>query len=835
MRDVVQRYLRIAFFVLGASIVSGLATGNNEASALSGTGYFTGQTTCTVSVGVRDCPDNSPPFSNDVVPGRPGTTPAVPNFGNDKIAYADWVVGQWKAGGTRREGARFIIGTMMGDKNAADDTDAFRQRFDNPDITMTRLWADPSTYGSISFRGKTGGGATDFFWTTAYGGTTGYMYIFRNNGNLSYVLEQNCGNPVGLPNYPGLPEYEPEDWSLSARSGIRGPAAAGAYSFNGATLNKGKVGETYYWAHRLRNEGPTDMTNTTAEYLVRRTVTDASGKLIVGHAFNNDYSTKYDPYDASDSVGAGENLYDENGDGKFWSGDKLRYTVKPEDGGRKICQWMAAFPRGNADISWLEAKPACVYIPFDYTLTPSISVDQSIVESPETKFNVIGTVTSTSGTWSAPDTQWQLVRIKYAPGVTDPSISYTGGTANQKPCAYYAPSGYGAAANCNAEWQKGTGQVPNNAGVTLTQDDTFTDFKVGERLCYAMAVTRPTQDPNPQWAYSKLQCVVVAKRPRVQIWGADARVGNNYFGPAVTNGNNDASIMTGFTRYASGIKGSWGEYGLLAPTSGLIASASGGALSGKTGAGIGLLSADMNKLSFANTISGNYGHFAPATSTSSILVGGLMGSGYGTAVANASGAIDLGSLSSSDLAHPKTVVIDAKNPSTSVKGTIPAGLTTVIIRATGSGQTVRISGDVLNGDRQISRASEVPQIIIVANDIIVANSVSRVDAWLIARPVVAGGSVKGGRVSTCDAFSEPYYKGLYAGSDCDKTPLIVNGPIIARELQLRRTNGEDPKGDALNSSEVINFRPDAYLWASTQASLSNRMDTVMTTELPPRF
>ena len=58
---------------------------------------------------------------------------------------------------------------------------------------------------------------------------------------------------------------------------------------------------------------------------------------------------------------------------------------------------------------------------------------------------------------------------------------------------------------------------------------------------------------------------------------------------------------------------------------------------------------------------------------------------------------------------------------------------------------------------------------------------------------------------------------------------------MAKQLWLRRTAGSGTDLASGDPAEVFNLRPDAYLWAATRATGSGRVQTMYTTELPPRL
>jgi hypothetical protein len=115
-------------------------------------------------------------------------------------------------------------------------------------------------------------------------------------------------------------------------------------------------------------------------------------------------------------------------------------------------------------------------------------------------------------------------------------------------------------------------------------------------------------------------------------------------------------------------------------------------------------------------------------------------------------------------------------------------------------------------------AGEIPQLVIIANNITIVSNVTNVDAWLIAKNDLA----------TCDVNSS---NGSFVNT-C-RNGLRINGPVMASRTIMRRTtfNTSDPK----QAAETVNLRGDAYIWANQLARSAGKWQTVYTTELPPRY
>jgi hypothetical protein len=140
-------------------------------------------------------------------------------------------------------------------------------------------------------------------------------------------------------------------------------------------------------------------------------------------------------------------------------------------------------------------------------------------------------------------------------------------------------------------------------------------------------------------------------------------------------------------------------------------------------------------------------------------------------------------------------------------------------------------------------------------NITIAAGVTRVDAWLVAKNDSSRPGAYGA-IATCDEQSgssgangvaqwlaTPNGSGTnYTQSnnarltiDHCRHQLRINGPVIANKLYLRRTAGSGPNTDAGTPAEIINLRPDAYLWAREHMSTGTVYQVTSEKELPPRY
>ncbi|MDQ5932328.1 MAG: hypothetical protein QG649_413 [Patescibacteria group bacterium] len=424
--------------------------------------------------------------------------------------------------------------------------------------------------------------------------------------------------------------------------------------------------------------------------------------------------------------------------------------------------------------------------PCKYSLRPTVSVDPNLfVYYPELRVDA-----SIQKTDLGPVTEnhtWELLAVRYQgePSTRDLTNSKVGDGTN--PCDVL-PSGYLSGTCMSVR----TLTYPGQASTEVDPYNTGGPYAVGTRLCFFARIQNPTylEDDNDQWHYSDLDCSISAKKPRAQFRGSDLRVtGNISSGSYLVQGTNF---------------GSWAEYGMFLSGVNSMA-ASGGALKNGSTASVDA----WNQLTFANRDSvGNpsYGYFG-------LLPGASSAYGYFTGLPR-----------SADSLNAATIPNGVYNVGGSVGNTLAR-----LPEAKGGGVVLIRDGNFTISDNIIvdnagrTSAREITQVVIVANNIMIDEDVTRVDAWLVTPST--------GSITTCPvAFSN-----LNAG-ECNQK-LTVNGAIHTGKLYLRRTAGANPPGaDQLKEpAEVFNLRPDAQLWAYTYANKADYAQTDYIQELPPRY
>lgn len=449
--------------------------------------------------------------------------------------------------------------------------------------------------------------------------------------------------------------------------------------------------------------------------------------------------------------------------------------------------------------------------PTKYSLDPSISTSIADAAEPGTAITINPSVNNAGPTASV-NTNWRLTSFRVSPGGNVPA----GGNSASEPCNFYNTSGV---SNCgNASFTSGGGSTgvfnfPKGIHNYTGRGATVPDLPAGTKFCYALSVQPRAQDSS-QWRHSTPACVTIGSKPKVHIWGGDLYVGRKIAGLGAPTAASNIQTSTSVRSVAGTNRtwGSWVEYGALA--SGTIT----GIGSGSSYAGNGLAGAtrcSTGPLTFTNGTNGNCAN------------NGTFG-GYSTGQSIPDVASSFPTNGATNIGANRTVSLTTYSGTYVASGTltittsnITRGRSVIIIAPTA---TVNIQGNLRYNNSVLRSISDIPQVVIVARNINIRSEVDQVDAWLIAKATTAG---VGGEINTCSDVAKT---ANLAVSPCD-SQLVVNGPVMANKLYLRRTTNTGTGEPA----EIFNLRPDAYLWAYARASASARVQTVYSTEMPPRL
>lgn len=440
----------------------------------------------------------------------------------------------------------------------------------------------------------------------------------------------------------------------------------------------------------------------------------------------------------------------------------------------------------------------------NYDLTPTISVSPGSGE-PGNPISVTPGVSNSGATVSS-GVNWWVTKFTVPPGNGIPGAAING----TSPPSYYSASG--------TIVSSGNQAFPRNATTLGVPAQSIDDLPVGTRICYGLTVS-PYRHDNGSFRHSTPACVVVAKKPKVQVIGGDLSVGRSIAGGSPITAN----VITSTVTKGGNTYGSWTEYGVLA--SGTVTGMGSGASysGGTTETNL----CRIGVLTFTNTRNGTCKAQAGGYAFSSAIGGFdtyLPRIGARTLPSN---NVNLSSdIPQNDIGRD-VYTTSAGSVSISGGGAVPAGKS-IIINAPDT--TITITGNIIYTNAPLSSVTEIPQVVIIARNIIISSDVDRIDAWLIAT-----GTGANGIVNTCGAGEVDQGTSRITANTCDSV-LRINGPVMANHLLLRRTAGAGTGSSSGDPAEVINLRADAYMWALARINLqSSRVSTVLTKELPPRF
>lgn len=434
----------------------------------------------------------------------------------------------------------------------------------------------------------------------------------------------------------------------------------------------------------------------------------------------------------------------------------LRYNVTNADVGKTICQRINWNPASSSSSIWGHSGEACARIEESFNLVPDITSDKTSA-TPGENIKLDSGVRNTGG-FSSQGTQWCIKRENTATKSCGGSIA--SGTDNFS-------VGRKALSSIVA-------QIPIEA-------------KIGDQVCYVLSVNPSTNGNPDSWAHAKV-CISIGKKPKVQIWGGDLR----------THGYVNTSVSS----LANRVYGSWSEYAVLVSGNN-TGFGSGAARYGGTTDNCAVRLTLNNANDASATCNGNASNI---TGYNSAKIGDMVANFNFEGAPSLSGSVSANSLSSGNYVASGDITLNQSLNLNKGKS--------VVIKVNGK---VTINGNQTYTNNGYNSISDIPQLVIIANEIIINDDVTQVDGWLIA---------KGGSIKTCS-------KEARSINECNKS-LTINGPVVADKLYLYRTAGAEP-GSLDEPAEKFNLRADALLWAYNYASTNRPIKTVYNTELPPRL
>lgn len=484
--------------------------------------------------------------------------------------------------------------------------------------------------------------------------------------------------------------------------------------------------------------------------------------------------------------------------------DREIFRVTRDVAGKTICSKMSygvsAGDIDNVNRYNKTTNEACVYVPYDFEITPCVKIDKirncsggdldiptngKVPNDPNDGEEILipggGTATSSIKykitTWRVPSDREGFTTHN---NKRDNKNSDTCSPSN----FYYQD--YKGIEKCRVV-KEGSGKFNKDTRVADFIPSIEEGAEAGTRYCVALSISPYKMNSNQSqaeqakqerenldWRHGAPICIKLVKKPKVQFWG------NGVY--------SRSGIRTSLSPTKHGVLGSWVEYEALS----------------------GMKIKDFRTES--------------SQSTQKLAI-----EDYSSKGSFGQGKASIDSLMSNiSSKFPKknfenvNTKVEVYDDSHKQLGAISADKQTRVIY----GKNIRISSDIVNADRAVSSDSDFRQIIIIADgDITIDQGVKRVDAWLIARGVINTCAVNG-----IQNVNDVNMK------NCDNQ-LRIRGGTVSRNLRLWRTAGSDgtTKDTLTNPAEIFNQSADTYLWAQAQSGSEGKIVTTYTKELPVRY
>lgn len=479
------------------------------------------------------------------------------------------------------------------------------------------------------------------------------------------------------------------------------------------------------------------------------------------------------------------------------------FKVTKEMAGKTICSSMA-YSIWAGDIDGRNSynqrtNEACVYVPYNFDVTPCVKIDKikncsggdidvpTDGKIPPDPNNGEEIEVPDNGTGTSPIkykiTTWRVPAAREGRVTVNTKRENENGNTCAADNFYWQD--YQGLENCNVVREDSSGRpYDKNTRIADFVPGIEEGAEAGTRYCVALSISpykmsdtqsKAEQDANiKQWRHSAPVCIKVVKKPKVQFWG------NGVF--------SRAGIRTSLSSTNKGVLGSWVEYEAI------------------TGGDIHNFRTESSQSTHRLAIekyvlTGSFGQ--GASSIQSVI-------------------------SSIESRFPRqntdnsAMTVNVYDEPTKQIGGFNADRITKVVYA----KNLRISGNIINGDRTVNNDSDFRQIIIIADgNITIDPNVRNIDAWLIAK----------GTINTCAVDGTQNIQKVTTGN-CNER-LQIRGGTLSDTLKLWRTHGSDGRTiESLSEpAEIINQSADTYLWGQAQSGGQGKIVTTYTKELPVRY
>ncbi|MBQ8992376.1 hypothetical protein IJ090_03025 [Candidatus Saccharibacteria bacterium] len=406
----------------------------------------------------------------------------------------------------------------------------------------------------------------------------------------------------------------------------------------------------------------------------------------------------------------------------------------------------------------------------------------------------------------------------------------------------------------------GTAAVSSGFSKTKTVSITVPDVKAGYKFCVAAGInfsdSGAVSANQYRWHISGASCATIAKKPNFQVWNGGMYAPE---GVVTSTTNKTANAGNGSVGETSGrLFGSWAEYYVVADSK--VAGFA-------SGAGIGY-GVNMNTVG-AGASNNNYCQSARLTiGNFQCLTDGSAGEYGGQNIATSDYIDELktkyrvgaegveyyeGDISLSKISGVSGTRVIRSGGTVYIGGDICVFGDPTDTGCTDSGSAENYLGLGADLNKTYNSAIDVPQVLIMAKNIVIDPNVTQIDAWLITED--------GGTISTCGASAT-----VGTSAECWKT-LKVNGPVYTSKLNLTRTGGAWPGlwGDmgnpnepaslyygggsreknkawrdltcdgSVTPAEIFDLHPATMVWSFYQATTLSRAYVTSMKEYAPRY
>ncbi len=404
-------------------------------------------------------------------------------------------------------------------------------------------------YGWFKF-GINSAGPRDFQNGNSWGGVQAACRAENARSVVMYVVQRDTGGPYNARVYDDIGWSEGWTGFLGNSGGDWTNRAGAAAMFNTLPASQRvgySIGSNVGWF--CYDHEPIINFSTSGTTTINQTSAKPGDRIVWTHSLTNNGPTQSTAI-YSQTVNSGFSNGSFNGTKNGTTGamgvratrthpSYSTYDITQGDVGNTLCQQLQWDPTNSSGGRHGRAADRCVSVPYSYSLIPTITnlASNTVIESDSKTINVVGRVVNTGLTKSRPNVNWQLTQLRYAPGVTSiPRV--TGGTGTD-PCGYFTgesactPIGSSTVASGYSH----LGSATYNASGQLSNE------AAGTKICYAMSV-RPYNQSTGDWRHSQLYCLIIGKKPKVQVWGGSVSVGKTLSG---TPYNTSSDVMTSLT------------------------------------------------------------------------------------------------------------------------------------------------------------------------------------------------------------------------------------------------------------------------------------------------